>query len=125
MNVIGVGVDIVDVERIESAIKKFGDRFLKKIYTNTEIKYCNVGKLACQHFAGKFAAKEAVYKTLNIDCIVKWTEIEIENLKQGRPRVVLHGKVKKMAKEKNISSVLISISHIKTRAVASATAVRE
>jgi len=125
MNVIGVGVDIVEVNRIEAAIGKFGNRFLKKIYTDTEIKYCNTGKAACQHFAGKFAAKEAVYKTLNIDCVVKWTEIEIKNLKQGRPRVVLHGKVAKMAKEKNISSVLVSISHIKTRAVASAIAVRE
>ena len=122
MNVIGVGVDIVEVNRIEAAIGKFGNRFLKKIYTDTEIKYCNTGKAACQHFAGKFAAKEAVYKTLNIDCVVKWTEIEIKNLKQGRPRVVLHGKVAKMAKEKRIKKILISISHIKASAVASAVA---
>ena len=125
MNVIGVGVDIVEVARIEEAIKRFGDRFLKKIYTDTEIKYCNTGKVAFQHFAGKFAAKEAIYKTLNIDCVVKWTEIEVKNLKQGRPYVVLHGKVKKIAKEKNILSVLVSISHIKTRAVASAVALVE
>ena len=124
MNVIGVGVDIVEVNRIEAAIKRFGDRFLKKIYTDIEIKYCNTGRLACQHFAGKFAAKEAVYKTLNIDCVVKWTEVEIKNLEQGRPYIALHGKVKKIAKEKNISSILVSISHIKTRAVASAMAVR-
>ncbi|MBU0479332.1 MAG: holo-ACP synthase [bacterium] len=122
MNVIGVGVDLVEVNRIETAIRRFGDRFLKKIYTDMEIKYCNTGKVACQHFAGKFAAKEAVYKTLNIDCVVKWTEIEVKNLEQGRPYVVLHGKVKKIAKEKNISSILVSISHIKTRAVASAVA---
>ena len=122
MNVMGVGVDIVEVARIEGAIKRFGDRFLKKIYTATEMKYCNTGKIACQHFAGKFAAKEAVYKTLNIDRVVKWTEIEIKNLEQGRPCVVFRGKVKRIAKEKNISSVLVSISHIKTRAVASAVA---
>ncbi len=123
MNVTGVGVDIVEVARIEDAIRRFGDRFLKKIYTDIEIKYCNTGKVSCQHFAGKFAAKEAVYKTLNIDCVVKWTEIEVRNLEQARPYVVLHGKVKKIAKEKNISSILVSISHIKTRAVASAVAV--
>jgi len=122
MNVIGVGVDIVEVNRIEDAIRRFGDRFLKKIYTDMEIKYCNTGRLACQHFAGKFATKEAVYKTLNIDCVIKWTEIEIRNSEQGQPHVVLHGKVKKIAKEKNISSILVSISHIKTRAVASAVA---
>ena len=125
MNVIGVGVDIVEVARIEEAIKRFEDRFLKKIYTDTEIKYCNTGKVAFQHFAGKFAAKEAIYKTLNIDCVVKWTEIEVKNLEQGRPYVVLHGKVKKIAKEKNILSVLVSISHIKSRAVASAVALVE
>ena len=125
MNVIGVGVDIVEVARIEEAIKRFGDRFLKKIYTDTEIKYCNTGKVACQHFAGKFAAKEAIYKTLNIDCVVKWTEVEVKNLKQGRPYIVLHGKVKKIAKEKNILNVLVSISHIKSRAVASAVALVE
>ena len=122
MNVMGIGVDIVEVNRIETAIKRFGDRFLKKIYTDIETKYCNTGRLACQHFAGKFAAKEAVYKTLNIDCVIKWTEIEIRNSEQGQPHVVLHGKVKKIAKEKNISSILVSISHIKTRAVASAVA---
>ena len=122
MNVMGVGVDIVEVNRIEAAIKRFGDRFLEKIYTDAEKKYCNIGKVACQHFAGKFAAKEAVYKTLNIDRIIKWTEIEIRNSEQGQPYVALHGKVKKIAKEKNISSILVSISHIKTRAVASAVA---
>ena len=62
------------------------------------------------------------YKTLNIDRVIKWTEIEIRNSEQGQPYVVLHGKVKKIAKEKNISSILVSISHIKTRAVASAVA---
>lgn len=124
MDVIGVGVDIVEVNRIEAAIKRFGDRFLKKIFTDTEIKYCNTGKVACQHFAGRFATKEAVYKTLNIDCVIKWTEIEIRNSEQGQPYVVLHDKVKKIAKEKNISSILVSISHIKTRAVASAMAVK-
>ena len=124
MNVIGVGVDIVEVNRIEDAIRRFGDRFMEKIYTDAEIEYCNTGKVSCQHFAGKFAAKEAVYKTLNIDCVIKWTEIEIRNSEQGQPYVVLHGKVKKIAKEKNISSVLVSISHIKTRAVASAVAIR-
>ena len=124
MDVIGVGIDIIEVKRIEEGIERFRDRFLKRIYTEAEATYCNTMKLACQHFAGKFAAKEAVYKTLNIDCVVKWTEIEIRNLKQGRPQVVLHGKVAKMVKEKNISSVLVSISHIKTRAVASAMAVR-
>ena len=123
MDITGVGVDIVEVNRIEDAIKRFGDRFLKKIYTDAEIKYCNTGKAASQHFAGKFAAKEAVYKTLGIDCVVKWTEIEIRNLEQGRPHIVLHGRVKKIAKEKNISNILVSISHIKTRAVASAVAV--
>ncbi|MCK5595634.1 holo-ACP synthase [bacterium] len=120
----GIGVDIVEVARIEDAIRRFGDRFLKKIFTDTEIKYCNTGKVACQHFAGRFATKEAVYKTLNVSCVVKWTEIEIRNSEQGQPYVVLHGKVKKIAKEKNISNILVSISHIKTRAVASATAVR-
>ena len=124
MNVIGIGADIVDVNRIEAAIKKFGERFLNKIYTDAEIKYCNTGKVACQHFAGRFATKEAVYKTLNIDCVIKWTEIEIRNSEQGQPYVVLHGRVKKIAKEKNVSSILVSISHIKTRAVASAVAIR-
>ena len=122
MDVIGVGIDIIEVKRIEEGIERFRDRFLKRIYTEAEATYCNTMRLACQHFAGKFAAKEAVYKTLDIDYAVKWTEIEIKNFEGGRPYIVLHGRVKKIAKEKRIKKILISISHIKASAVASAVA---
>ena len=79
---ITTGTDIIEVNRIEESIEKFGDKFLKEIFTNNEIEYCESKKNKYQHYAARFAAKEAVFKAiselLDAKYDVKWTEIEIK-----------------------------------------------
>jgi len=95
--VIGIGIDIIEIDRIKESVDKFGDRFLNKIYTKKELDYCLKKKYKYQHLAARFAAKEAVYKALatgwNED--VSWQNIEISNEPNGMPIVTLQGKLKK------------------------------
>lgn len=113
------GVDIIEVDRIQDAIEKQGNIFLNNVYTANEIKYCNnTGKMVYQHYAARFAAKEAVYKAIseiilpNEENILK--KIEITNTKAGRPIV----NINKLHIE-NIESIDISLTHIKKYAIAS------
>lgn len=109
--VIGIGIDIIEIDRIKDSVEKFGDRFLNKIYTQKELDYCLKKKYKYQHLAARFAAKEAVYKALatgwNED--VSWQNIEISNEPNGMPIVTLQGKLKKfLHKGKDLK---ISMSH--------------
>lgn len=109
--VIGIGIDIIEIDRIKDSVEKFGDRFLNKIYTQKELDYCLKKKYKYQHLAARFAAKEAVYKALatgwNED--VSWQNIEISNEPNGMPIVTLQGKLKKILhKGKDLK---ISMSH--------------
>lgn len=113
------GVDIIEVERIQEAIQKQGNTFLNNVYTSNEIAYCNnTGKMTYQHYAARFAAKEAIYKAIsefvysNEDNILK--KIEITNTKSGRPIA----NIEKLHIE-NIESIDISLTHIKKYAIAS------
>jgi len=109
--VIGIGIDIIEIDRIRDSIERFGDRFLNKIYTQKEIDYCLKKKYKYQHLAARFAAKEAVYKALATgwDKDVSWQNIEISNEPNGMPIVTLQGKLKKFLSEgKNLK---ISMSH--------------
>ncbi len=122
------GVDIIEVERIKDAVNKIGDNFLNKIYTEQEIEYCNKSKkMKYQHFAGRFAAKEATFKAISthIDCKedALWKEIEIINDKEGKPAINV-AKLKKGRLE-NLKNIDISISHIKDYAIASVVAMFE
>lgn len=114
------GTDIIEIQRIKEAIENLGEKFLKRVYTQEEIIYCNSHHMAkYQHFAARFAAKEAVFKALSYQILnkyqIEWTNIEIKNDKQGKPYVVLH----EIATNK-IETMDISISHCKTYAVANA-----
>ena len=125
------GIDIIEVERIKEAIVEARDSFLNKIYTQREIEYCNKSKvLKYQHFAARFAAKEAVFKALSEyingreDAL--WKNIEIVNLEGGKPEInvdKLVENMKKTADNFKLESIDISISHIKDYAVASVVAV--
>lgn len=120
---IGLGIDIIEIERIENAIKK-NDNFLKKLFTDYEIEYyIKKGKKA-ETIAGLFAAKEAVAKVLGTGISgFSWTDIEISHTASGQPIVLLSGVAAELAKEKSINNILISISHCKTYAVANAAGV--
>lgn len=120
------GVDIIEVQRIKEAISELGDSFLQRIYTEEEIRYCQKSvKMQYQHFAARFAAKEAVFKALSeyIDSRedMLWKEIEVLNADDGRPKINLK-RLKKQGLQ-GLESMDISISHIKEYAVASVIAV--
>lgn len=115
---IKTGIDIIEVKRIQEAIERQGEKFLKRVYTAQEIEYCdNTGKMRYQHYAARFAAKEAIFKAisplLNNKYDITWLDIEILNDKQGRP----YANLNKEKIDKKIQ-IDISISHIKEYAIA-------
>lgn len=119
------GIDIVEVERIQDNIEKFGDRFLKRIFTEKEIEYCESKNLQkFQSYAGRFVAKEAVFKAvsdwLESKFEIKWKDIEILNDENGRPFVKWNGNMQQLEKAGLVIDV--SISHIKDIAIANAVA---
>lgn len=122
---ITTGIDIVDVDRIQGSIDKFGNKFLKRIFTEKEIEYCNEKKVQrLQSYAGRFAAKEAIFKAVSVNVEnkfdIEWKDIEILNGIQGRPVVNLHGKLQELIGGK--CEIDVSISHIDKVAVASVVA---
>ena len=118
------GTDIIEVERIKESIEKLGDKFLNRVFTENEIKYCEEKKITkYEHYAARFAAKEAIFKAisplLDNKFSIDWTDIEILNDNQGRPYAVLS---KENLKNINID---ISLSHIKEYAIATVVAKME
>ena len=111
-----IGIDIVEIERIESAIKRWDKRLLNRIYTEAELKICQ-GRIAS--LAAHFAGKEAVMKVLGTGAKgIGWREIEILADAYGKPLVQLHGKAREKAKKLNLSEFSISLSDTKQHAVA-------
>lgn len=115
-----IGTDIIEVKRIKNVIKRNG-KFVNKIFTDPEIKYCLAKKNSYINYAGRFAAKEAVAKLFgeNIKPVI-YKEIEIKNGANGEPRVSLSGGTKLLAKKLRFKKFLISISHTENYAVAMA-----
>lgn len=115
-----IGIDIVETDRIESAIRQWNKHFLSRIYTEAELKLCQ-GRIPS--LAARFAGKEAVMKVLGTGAKgVGWREIEILADAQGKPLVQLHGKAKEKAEDLNFSELSISLSDTKQYAVAAAIA---
>jgi len=113
--IIGCGIDLVKIERIEKIIKRWGDNFIFRIFTPLEIEYCEQKKgNKFQSYAGKFAAKEALLKALGLGLReANWKEIEIKNDELGQPIIDTSGKLKNIASAKGVSKYFISISHTK------------
>jgi holo-[acyl-carrier protein] synthase len=109
--VIGIGIDIIEIDRIKNSIENYGNKFLSKIYTPIEIHYCNSKANKFQHYAARFAAKEAVYKALATGWQkdLHWQDIEIINQPTGMPIANLKGKLKKFLT--NDKDLKISLSH--------------
>ncbi len=111
--ILGQGIDIVEVDRITQAIAKWGDDFLRHVFTEQEIAYSKKRPFPDQHFAARFAVKEAVLKAIGENSDIGWKDIEIINQSSGKPSCLFHNK--------NFNQkILISISHTKKYAVASA-----
>lgn len=114
------GTDIIEVKRIQKNIEEKGDKFLKKIYTQNEIDYCESKKVQkFQSYAARFAAKEATFKALSkyIDFEYSWKDFEVENDKNGKPILKLHFKIDEL------EELELSISHCKEYAVANVIAI--
>jgi holo-[acyl-carrier protein] synthase len=116
MNNLRTGVDIIEIERIDKAIQKHGQRFLRRIYTQRELAL--VGKNTAS-LAGRFAAKEAVAKAMHTGIgDITWKEIEILHGQYRQPSLFLHGNAKRIANELNLSVWSLSISHNNNTAIA-------
>lgn len=109
--VLGLGVDIIEIERIKDSVERLGDHFLNKIFTQGELQYCLAKANKYQHLAARFAAKEAVYKavTSSWQPNIGWHDIEIFNEPNGLPGVVPKGKLKEFLSDDK--SLKISMSH--------------
>jgi holo-[acyl-carrier protein] synthase len=115
--IIGIGSDIIEIDRIRSCIEKYGDHFLDKLFTEQERLYCLKNKDPAPHFAARFAAKEAVAKALGcgIGAKVGWQDIAILRDSAGKPEVVLSPPV---AREFGDPKILLSMSHCRSYATA-------
>lgn len=125
MNILGIGTDIIESLRIAQMIEKHGELFLNRVYTPHEIEYCSARKAATQHYAGRFAAKEAVLKALGTGWTrgIQWRDIEVHNDLGGKPSIVLSGGAYELSVQQGIDEMLISISHCRNYATAYAMAV--
>jgi holo-[acyl-carrier protein] synthase len=124
MTIVGHGVDLVEVDRIRSALARHGERFANRIFTPGEQTQAGTGPLRVQFLAGRFAAKEAVMKALGTGWArgVSWTDIDVRRLPSGKPEVTLQGKCKEIAEGLGIGRWDISITHTDGHAAASVVA---
>jgi holo-[acyl-carrier protein] synthase len=127
MRIIGHGVDLVRIDRIEEMVRDHAERFLERCFTVGELGYCLGRKRQGEHLAARFAAKEAVLKAMGKGLAdgMTWTEVEVVRSASGVPEVVLSGRAAVVAREMGIARVLVSLSHTDDHAMASAIAVGE
>src|ERR1035441_6790699 len=123
--ILGVGIDIIEVARVEASQERFGERFLKRLLHPDEIAYCLSHKNPAPFIAARFAAKEAISKAFGtgIGAALGWHDMEIRRKKSGEPFVILHGKGKELFAARRAKQLLVSLSH--TRDYAAVTAVLE
>ena len=118
--ILGVGIDLVEVARIEKAYTKFGERFVERVLLPDEAKYCLSHRRPAHFIAGRFAAKEAVSKALGtgIGASLGWHDIEVRRKETGEPYLILHGKGEELLLAKKANVVHISITHTDVTAAA-------
>jgi holo-[acyl-carrier protein] synthase len=123
MEIRGVGIDVIEVDRIRTALARRGDPLLKRLFTADEVRRAGPEAMRAKRLAARFAAKEAVMKALGLGWrTMAWHEIEILNDEAGRPTVGLHGGAARAAHALGISDVLVSLTHTGDLAAASAIA---
>jgi holo-[acyl-carrier protein] synthase len=118
--IVGSGIDIAEVPRIRNSIDRFGERFLARIYTQGEIRYCQSKANSVERYAARFAAKEAAMKALGTGWShgVRWRDIEVSREPGGRPTLVFHGKAAEFAGRMGALHVALSLSHTTEQAIA-------
>jgi holo-[acyl-carrier protein] synthase len=118
--IVGTGIDIAEVPRIRHSIERFGDRFLKRIFTEGEIRYCDSKANRVERYAARFAAKEAAMKALGTGWNhgVRWRDCEVTRLPGGRPTIQFHGRAAEFASKLGVRNAALSISHTEEQAIA-------
>src|ERR1700758_847223 len=120
MSVIGIGVDLVECGRIERSLERFGEKFLRRVFTEGEIEYSMSMKFPARHLAARFAGKEAVSKAFGtgIGKAMAWRNIDIGKRESGEPFLVFSGPAHELAAQRGVTSALITLSHTEHHAVA-------
>jgi len=118
--IVGTGIDIAEVPRIAESIQRFGDRFLRRVFTESEIQYCESKSNRIERYAARFAAKEAAMKALGTGWSrgVRWRDIEVFRQPGGRPTIKFHGKAAEFASRMSTKNVALSLSHTSEQAIA-------
>jgi len=118
--IVGTGIDIAEVPRIADAMARYGDRFLRRIFTEGEIQFCDSKANRVERYAARFAAKEAAMKALGTGWShgVRWRDIEVRRQPGGRPTIAFHGKAAEFAARLGAAHVALSLSHTKEQAIA-------
>jgi holo-[acyl-carrier protein] synthase len=118
--IVGTGIDIAEVPRIRQSIERFGQRFLQRIYTAGEMRYCDAKANRVERYAARFAAKEAAMKALGTGWNhgVRWRDCEVIRLPGGRPSMTFHGKAAEFAAKLGVKNTALSISHTEQQAIA-------
>jgi holo-[acyl-carrier protein] synthase len=126
MELFGIGIDVVEIDRVEASIDEFGEKFLSRIFTASEREYCEQHRRSVLHYAARFAAKEAVSKALGtgIGKDVSFMEIQVVKKPSGEPEVELLGNAANFAKKKGICLIKISLTHADQYAAANAVAMK-
>jgi holo-[acyl-carrier protein] synthase len=119
--ILGTGIDITEVPRVAESISRFGDRFLQRIYTEEEIRYCESKANRVERYAARFAAKEAAMKALGTGWSrgIRWRDIEVYRQPGSRPTIRFHGKASEFAVRMGVKNVALSLSHTTEQAIAS------
>jgi holo-[acyl-carrier protein] synthase len=118
--IVGTGIDITEVPRIRETIERFGDRFLRRVFTEGEIRYCDSKANRFERYAARFAAKEAGMKALGTgwNFGVRWRDVEVSRKPGGRPTLLFHGKAAEFAARLGATNVALSLTHTPQQAMA-------
>jgi holo-[acyl-carrier protein] synthase len=118
--IVGTGIDIAEVPRIAHSIERFGARFLQRVFTEGEIRYCDSKANRAERYAARFAAKEAAMKALGTGWShgVRWRDCEVARLPGGRPTMKFHGRAAEFAGKLGVKNIALSLTHTKEQAMA-------
>jgi holo-[acyl-carrier protein] synthase len=118
--IVGTGIDMAEVPRIRQSIARFGDRFLHRIFTPGEIRYCDSKANRVERYAARFAAKEAAMKALGTGWShgVRWRDCEVVRMPGERPAIAFHGKAGEIAARLGMKNAALSLSHTAEQAIA-------
>lgn len=118
--IIGIGIDLTEISRIEESLRRFGERFAKRIFTDAEREYCASKTNPAPHFAARFAAKEACAKALGCGVAggVRWLDMELSRTPEGQPTMRLTGRAREVAAQFAVVTIYVSLTHSRDQAAA-------